>query len=59
MYQKSDATRRRDERGASAVEYGLMVALLAAAIAAMVALLGADVIGLFVDVCGAGSPFTC
>ena len=32
-----------DERGATAVEYGLMVALIAAVIAAVVTLLGTDV----------------
>lgn len=34
---------RRDERGATAVEYGLLVALIAAAIIAIVGFLGADV----------------
>ncbi|WP_370287573.1 Flp family type IVb pilin [Nocardioides sp.] len=34
---------RRDERGATAVEYGLLVALIAAAIIAIVGFLGTDV----------------
>ncbi len=33
----------RDDKGATAVEYGLMVALIAAAIITVVTLLGADV----------------
>ncbi|WGX94713.1 Flp family type IVb pilin [Nocardioides sp. L-11A] len=36
-----------DERGATAVEYGLLVALIAAAIVAIVALLGDDIKGAF------------
>lgn len=34
---------RRDERGATAVEYGLIVALIAAAIAGIVATLGGTI----------------
>ena len=37
----------RDERGATAVEYGLMVALIAIVIIAAVALLGNNLNGLF------------
>ena len=37
----------RDERGATAVEYGLMVALIAVAIVAAVTLLGTTLAGLF------------
>ncbi len=37
----------RDERGATAVEYGLMVALIAAVIIAVVALLGEEVAAAF------------
>lgn len=37
----------KDERGATAVEYGLIVALIAAVIVAVVALVGTDVLGGF------------
>ncbi len=37
------ARSRRDERGATAVEYGLIVALIAAVIIAVVAILGKQV----------------
>jgi pilus assembly protein Flp/PilA len=37
----------RDERGATAVEYGLMVALIAIVIIAAVTLLGQNISGLF------------
>ena len=37
----------RDDRGATAVEYGLMVGLIAVVIIAVVALLGKNVSGLF------------
>ncbi|GAA2529934.1 Flp family type IVb pilin [Pilimelia columellifera] len=42
--------RTRDDRGATAVEYGLMVALIAVAIIATVTLLGGSLDGLFQDV---------
>ena len=42
--------RSRDERGATAVEYGLMVALIAAFIAATVGLVGEQVNTAFNDV---------
>ena len=38
---------KSDERGATAVEYGLLVALIAAAIVAVVFLLGDDIQGAF------------
>ena len=38
------------ERGATAVEYGLMVALIAAVIVVAVGLLGTTVSGIFTDV---------
>lgn len=38
---------RRDERGASAVEYGLLVALIAAAVIAAVVLFGPQLTALF------------
>lgn len=42
-------SRHVDETGATAVEYGLMVALIAAVIAAVVALLGEQVATVFGD----------
>ncbi len=41
------------EEGASAVEYGLFLALIAAVIIGTVAILGTDVLGLFQTVQGA------
>jgi pilus assembly protein Flp/PilA len=38
---------REDERGATAVEYSLMVGLVAAVIVAAVTVLGVNVLGLF------------
>jgi len=43
-------SRREDERGATAVEYGLMVALIAVAIIVTVGLLGEGLDGLFATV---------
>ncbi|MGF9756869.1 Flp family type IVb pilin [Microvirga sp. 0TCS3.31] len=45
--QHAPAPRCRDERGATAVEYGLMIAFLALAIAASVTSFGQAVAGLF------------
>jgi pilus assembly protein Flp/PilA len=42
---------QRDERGASAVEYGLLIAGIAALIVAMVFIFGAGVNSLFDDTC--------
>ena len=42
----------RSEKGATAVEYGLMVALIAIVIIAAVTLLGDNLSGLFNDVAG-------
>lgn len=39
--------KRRDERGATAVEYGLLVALIAAVIVTVVATLGGKITGAF------------
>ena len=39
---RSDLIAKRDDRGATAVEYGLMVALIAAVIVGTVALLGTE-----------------
>ena len=57
-------TRRDDERGASAVEYGLLVAAIAAAIVIIVFLLGDVVAEVFTNTCGdvateAGTTATC
>jgi pilus assembly protein Flp/PilA len=41
------AAGRRDDRGATAVEYGLMVALIAIVVIAAVTLLGTNLSGLF------------
>ena len=54
---------RMDERGASAVEYGLLVAGIAALIIAVVFLLGGQVKSAFSDTCGSiaggGNAGTC
>ena len=44
-------TRARDERGASAVEYGLLIAGIAALIVTIVFLLGGGANGMFQDSC--------
>lgn len=49
----------KDEQGATAVEYGLLVALIAAVIIGTVLVLGSDTTGLYTRVCGPNSPFTC
>jgi pilus assembly protein Flp/PilA len=41
---------KREEKGATAVEYGLLVALIAAIIVATVALLGQSILGAFTTV---------
>lgn len=41
---------RRDDRGATAVEYGLIVALIAAVIAAVVTTLGGTIANVFQNV---------
>lgn len=48
-----DLKARRDDRGATAVEYGLLVALIAAVIVTMVGLVGQDVLQAFTTVEGA------
>ncbi|UUZ59717.1 Flp family type IVb pilin [Nocardioides sp. B-3] len=45
-------TVRKDEEGATAVEYGLMVALIAVAIIAAVTLLGGNLTTLFESIAG-------
>ena len=44
---------RRNDRGATAVEYGLMVALIAVVIIAAVTLLGQNLLAIFNNVAGA------
>ena len=46
------ATHAREERGATAVEYGLMVALIAVVIITAVTLLGTNLSGLFNKIAG-------
>ena len=46
----NDIKAKRDERGATAVEYGLMVALIAVVIIAAVTLLGGNLRDLFNDI---------
>ena len=48
----NDIKAKRDERGATAVEYGLMVALIAVAIIVAVRALGVSLSGLFTSVGG-------
>ena len=43
---------KRDEKGATAVEYGLMVALIAVVIIAAVTLLGQNLSTMFDDIAG-------
>ncbi|HEY9562603.1 MAG TPA: Flp family type IVb pilin [Nocardioides sp.] len=43
-------TAERDEEGATAVEYGLLVALIAAVIIGVIGFLGQDVLGAFNDI---------
>jgi pilus assembly protein Flp/PilA len=50
---KAQAAWATKDRGATAVEYGLMVALIAVAIIAVVGALGFGLDGLFTDVCTA------
>jgi pilus assembly protein Flp/PilA len=46
------AGRKDEEKGATAVEYGLMVALIAIAIIFAVTALGTSLTGLFTDIAG-------
>ena len=46
-FQNAVAARRNDETGATAVEYGVMVALIAAVIVGVVTTLGTEVKGAF------------
>lgn len=45
------------EAGATAVEYGILVSLIAALVVLVVGFLGADVLELFESLCGT-APFT-
>ena len=52
----------RDEQGATAVEYGMIAGLIAAAIAATIKALGTDLTNVFNTICGAikgGTATTC
>ena len=49
----------RDERGTTAVEYALLVGLIAAAIVLTVAVLGGGTDGQFSTACKPPSPFSC
>ncbi|MBD8869148.1 Flp family type IVb pilin [Nocardioides sp. MJB4] len=46
-----ESEKLRDERGASAVEYGLMIAAIAAVVIVVVGFLGQDVVDLFARAC--------
>lgn len=46
----------RDDRGATAVEYGLMVALIAAVIVAIVGVIGQQLLAAFTTVSGELAP---
>ena len=48
----NDMKAKQDERGATAVEYGLMVALIAVAIITAVRLLGTNLTSLFTSIAG-------
>lgn len=50
MYTKFQAWLKSDEKGASAVEYGLLIGLIAVAIIAVVGLLGDNLSSLFTRV---------
>jgi pilus assembly protein Flp/PilA len=43
---------RRDERGATMVEYGLMVALIAVVVVPALLILGPAIVGLFTGIAG-------
>lgn len=51
--------RKDRDKGATAVEYGLMVALIAAVIVVIVGLLGGEIQGKFQEVCNAIIDGTC
>lgn len=51
QYMRKLASQRRDDKGASAVEYGLLVALIAAIIVVVVLALGGIVKEAFQDTC--------
>jgi len=52
MPEETQVERLSDEAGATAVEYGLLLAFIAAAIIGTVAVLGTEVLGLFQSVEG-------
>jgi pilus assembly protein Flp/PilA len=50
FFSKAASNLRRDEKGATAVEYGIMVALIAVVIIVAVTLLGGNLTSMFNDV---------
>ncbi len=52
LYSFAEERLQREEKGATAVEYGLMVGLIAVVIIAAVTLLGEQLLALFTDHCG-------
>jgi pilus assembly protein Flp/PilA len=52
LYTNLMARLRTEEKGATAVEYGIMIALIAVAIIAAVTLLGDNLVAMFNDVAG-------
>ena len=52
LYTNLRARLRTEEKGATAVEYGIMVALIAVVIIVAVTLLGENLTGMFNDVAG-------
>lgn len=52
LYSFAEERLKREEKGATAVEYGLMVGLIAVAIIAAVVLLGENLNGLFETIAG-------
>ena len=59
MFRHSTIAKRRTEEGASAVEYGLLVALIAAIIVAAVFLLGSTLKDTFNKTCDAVNRASC
>ncbi|TFV52759.1 Flp family type IVb pilin [Geodermatophilus sp. DF01-2] len=52
LYSLAEERLKREEKGATAVEYGLMVGLIAVAIITAVVLLGENLTALFNDIAG-------
>lgn len=58
FFSNAAAKVRRDEKGATAVEYGIMVALIAVVIIVAVSLLGTNLTSLFNSTAGKITPST-